>query len=250
VTVGSFEYYPFGETKVATGCRESDQRFTGKPTDAESGLQYYGARYMANSLGRFTSVDPARESFEPSAPKTWNRYAYAADDPLNLIDGDGRLIEGINDYPNRLNEPQSAPPTLIKVALGIQGGILMSGMAVTAWESLIPLVTKAVDLIRNPSVLEKLESRVNSIEESPQALSDLKNATVDQLKQFTTNLPASPNRDLLSKFFKTGDLPQGLSKASLEAYKELAIRAVEAGKDKMGVQAQRIEMINRILEKM
>jgi hypothetical protein len=41
VTVGSFEYYPFGETKVTTGCRESDQRFTGKPLDAESGLQYY-----------------------------------------------------------------------------------------------------------------------------------------------------------------------------------------------------------------
>jgi RHS repeat-associated protein len=91
VTVGSFEYYPFGETKVATGCRESDQRFTGKPTDAESGLQYYGARFMANSLGRFTSVDPSTESFDSADPQSWNRYAYSLADPLNFKDTDGRL---------------------------------------------------------------------------------------------------------------------------------------------------------------
>ena len=184
MTVGSFEYYPFGETKVTTGCRESDQRFTGKPLDAESGLQYYGARYMANSLGRFTSVDPARQSFDPSAPQSWNRYNYSMDDPLNLIDRDGRLIEGVNDYPNRLNEPQTAPPTIVKIALGIQGGILTSGIAVTTWESFIPLLMKAVEFLKNSTALQEFESTAKPTRGISELLGDVKSATVDQLKQF------------------------------------------------------------------
>jgi RHS repeat-associated protein len=92
VTVGSFEYYPFGETKVATGCRESDQRFTGKPTDSESGLQHYGARFMANSLARFTSVDPSHQSASSEDPQSWNRYAYSNGDPINFIDPTGLVV--------------------------------------------------------------------------------------------------------------------------------------------------------------
>jgi RHS repeat-associated protein len=31
---------------------------TGKERDAESGLDYFGARYYASTMGRFTSADP------------------------------------------------------------------------------------------------------------------------------------------------------------------------------------------------
>src|SRR5580693_1090540 len=33
-------------------------RCTGKERDAESGLDYFGARYMSSAQGRFTSPDP------------------------------------------------------------------------------------------------------------------------------------------------------------------------------------------------
>ena len=59
----SVEYFPFGELKSATGCAASSQRFTGKLFDNESGLQYFGARYLSNNLTRFTSVDPATRKF-------------------------------------------------------------------------------------------------------------------------------------------------------------------------------------------
>jgi len=88
VVTGSFEQYPFGEAKSATGCRESSQQFTGKLRDNESGLQYFGARYLSNDLTRFTSVDPAA-SWDASNPQSWNRYAYSLNDPVNLIDPDG-----------------------------------------------------------------------------------------------------------------------------------------------------------------
>jgi RHS repeat-associated protein len=32
--------------------------FTGKERDAESGLDYFGARYYSSSMGRFSSPDP------------------------------------------------------------------------------------------------------------------------------------------------------------------------------------------------
>ena len=31
--------------------------FTGKERDAETGLDYFGARYMSSAMGRFTSAD-------------------------------------------------------------------------------------------------------------------------------------------------------------------------------------------------
>src|SRR6185436_10146673 len=71
--VGSFEYYPFGEIKTLAGCAADKQRFTGKLFDNESGLQYFGARYLSNDLARFTSTDPTRKSIDPEQPQSWNR---------------------------------------------------------------------------------------------------------------------------------------------------------------------------------
>ena len=65
--VGRHDYIPFGEEIAGnTGGRDStfgtqdfvNQKFTGKERDAESGLDYFGARYYGSALGRFTSSDP------------------------------------------------------------------------------------------------------------------------------------------------------------------------------------------------
>ncbi len=50
--------------------------FKGKERDAETGLDYFGARYFSGAQGRFTSVDPAFESENDANPQSWNRYAY------------------------------------------------------------------------------------------------------------------------------------------------------------------------------
>ncbi len=65
------------------------QRFTGKERDAESGLDYFGARYCSGAQGRFTSADTVITA-EPSNPQSWNKYAYAFNRPLILVDPDGR----------------------------------------------------------------------------------------------------------------------------------------------------------------
>ncbi len=65
-------------------------KFTGKERDSESGLDYFGARFDASSLGRFMSPDPSTLSVKLDDPQTLNRYVYARDNPLEYVDPNGK----------------------------------------------------------------------------------------------------------------------------------------------------------------
>ncbi len=65
--------------------------FTGKERDAETGLDYLMARYFSSAQGRFTSPDPLLASARLTDPQTWNSYAYVRNNPVNMVDPDGRL---------------------------------------------------------------------------------------------------------------------------------------------------------------
>jgi RHS repeat-associated protein len=64
-------------------------KFTGKERDAETGLDYFGARYMSSAQGRFTSPDPSNMGVDFFLPQTWNRYAYVGNNPLAYVDQNG-----------------------------------------------------------------------------------------------------------------------------------------------------------------
>jgi RHS repeat-associated protein len=63
--------------------------FTSKERDAETGLDYFGARYYSGAQGRFMTPDAAPPSI--ANPQSWNRYSYALNNPLSFIDTDGDL---------------------------------------------------------------------------------------------------------------------------------------------------------------
>jgi RHS repeat-associated protein len=65
-------------------------KFTGKERDAESGLDYFGARYFSGAQGRFTSPDPLM--IHPDRlvePQRLNLYVYARNNPLKYVDPNG-----------------------------------------------------------------------------------------------------------------------------------------------------------------
>jgi RHS repeat-associated protein len=68
-------------------------KFTGKERDSESGLDNFGLRYMGSNLGRFMSPDSIANDWELRNPQTWNRYAYARNNPLIYVDPDGAAVE-------------------------------------------------------------------------------------------------------------------------------------------------------------
>ena len=63
--------------------------FTGKQRDAESGLDNFGARYNASTIGRFMTPDPGNRSAHRVNPQSWNAYTYANNNPLGLVDPNG-----------------------------------------------------------------------------------------------------------------------------------------------------------------
>jgi len=84
------DYFPYGGERVYSQTLASQNyKFTGKERDAESGLDNFGARYNASMMGRFMTPDPLMASAHASNPQTWNRYAYALNNPLRFVDPDG-----------------------------------------------------------------------------------------------------------------------------------------------------------------
>jgi RHS repeat-associated protein len=101
-----YDYTPFGRMlteddngRSAVGCYPSspatytsdlEEKFTGQQRD-ETGLDYFIARYYADGQGRFTGADPL--SGWPGDPQSWNRYAYARNNPLLYTDPNGLMFE-------------------------------------------------------------------------------------------------------------------------------------------------------------
>ena len=74
-------------------------QFTGKERDVETGLDYFGARYLSSAQGRWTIPDwSARQEAVPYAtiedPQTLNLYAYVRNNPLSNRDTDGHGCPG------------------------------------------------------------------------------------------------------------------------------------------------------------
>ena len=119
------EYTPYGELwieEVAAGLDKLPFRFTGKEMDEETGLYYYGARYLDPKYSRWLSEDPALSDYIPKAPiddeaKKHNEnlpgmggvfnvvnlhlYHYAGNNPVKYTDPDGRELMPIKN--NRVN---------------------------------------------------------------------------------------------------------------------------------------------------
>jgi RHS repeat-associated protein len=63
----------------------TEQKFTGKERDAETELDYFGARYYSGAQGRFLSSDNPKFS-EVSDPQSWNLYSYVGNNPIVRVD--------------------------------------------------------------------------------------------------------------------------------------------------------------------
>jgi len=101
----SATYAAFGQTKVDPASTiVNDLRFPGQQFDQETGLHYNWNRYYDQKLGRYVTSDPIGLS------GGLNVYAYADENPVNLIDveglntpgkppqGIGEIVSGIYDF--------------------------------------------------------------------------------------------------------------------------------------------------------
>jgi RHS repeat-associated protein len=97
-------------------------RSTGKERDSESGLDYFGARYLSSAQGRFTSPDTPFNDQDPSDPQSWNLYGYVRNNPLSSVDPTGEDCVSIIS--------QSGTSISVGIATGdcgSRGGISVNG---------------------------------------------------------------------------------------------------------------------------
>lgn len=87
-------HFPFGEQWYNT--TGDKLMFTSYERDSESGNDYAMARYNINRLGRFSSTDPLSGSI--AAPQSLNRYAYALNEPISLVDPLGLMTCAFGIY--------------------------------------------------------------------------------------------------------------------------------------------------------
>ena len=101
------DYLPFGDELLATtqngrsgiACYSGEtglrQKSTGKERDAESRLDYFGARYYSWAAGRFTSPDPKLFPSSVDDPQSWNQFVYSRNNPLRYVDPNGEDWEDV-----------------------------------------------------------------------------------------------------------------------------------------------------------
>ncbi len=102
--------------------------FTGKERDAESGNDYFEARYYSSAMGRFMSPDwSAKEEPVPYAqlddPQSLNLYAYVRNNPLTRTDLTGHcpqcaLVLGTTEGGALIGSPGGPPGAAVGAVVG------------------------------------------------------------------------------------------------------------------------------------
>ena len=107
-------YQPFGqEIEQDAASKDKTIGYTGHVHNRETGLTYMGRRYYDPAIGRFMSMDPA--GVNPNDPRTFNRYAYANNNPYRYVDPDGKwavplALWIVAETVNLTIEAHTAPP--------------------------------------------------------------------------------------------------------------------------------------------
>src|SRR5205807_5981395 len=88
------DYYPWGGELQFLNGDSNHYKFTGKERDAETGLDYFGARHYSNGLGRFITPDwsstPVAVPYaDLTDPQSLNQYSYVRNIPTSKVDPDG-----------------------------------------------------------------------------------------------------------------------------------------------------------------
>ena len=135
-------YKPWGEVLTA-GTLPTKYTFTGQYSEVDLfGLVYYNARWYDPALGRFMQADSVIPG--KGNPQAWDRFAYTANNPINLTDPtghatcdeDGKCYEGgelINNIIQTGVPPLPKSIDILKMMILKKFGITMSDSSNREW---------------------------------------------------------------------------------------------------------------------
>ena len=185
------EYTPYGEYWIEKRAPENKTlpfKFTGKERDEETGLYYYGVRYLDPKTSRWLSADPALSDYIPMAPvndeaKKHNQnlpgmggiyntvnfhlYHYAGNNPVKYTDPDGNTLDANLFWEETLNLSenlgQADGPYMYGDVIGL--AVLGVGVCIVAGINLYNFVNEAINNQNDKKVqraLQKIEIAATS----------------------------------------------------------------------------------------
>jgi len=164
--------YPFGHHRVKYQARDVGEPygFTQKETDAESKFVYFDARYLASSLSRFLSADPAGKSpqrIRIAMPQDLNSFSYAMNSPLVFSDPTG----------NQAGTPSGSPFNIYDLP-GIWNDVRRTVLE--------PWVLKGltVDIQKQKQSIAKMEGQLSQLQKQKEALTLELDSAKDRLNYF------------------------------------------------------------------
>ena len=118
-------YLPYGELLVDehSSSEELPYKFNGKQFDDETGLYYYGARYMNPVASIWYGVDPIREMYVANSC-----YIYCLNNPIIFIDPNGKKVKIVNDVNQGLSVIRGTLPKKLRKFVAVTDGYIDKGM--------------------------------------------------------------------------------------------------------------------------
>jgi len=147
-------------------------RTTGKERDTESGLDYFGARYLNSNMGRWMSPDWSATA-EPvpyaklADPQSLNLYAYVENNVIGRVDRDGHQPDAFehwlgpwagSDMPGKPNSKSFHSAAAAGAYAGTQGRNPIGAMN-DYWQSTLFLIIKSQSLQINGDVNYEVSSK-------------------------------------------------------------------------------------------
>jgi RHS repeat-associated protein len=146
-------YAPYGQSIGPSAPNEPG--YTGKFEEPGLGIQDFGARWYDPRIGRFLAIDPV--GFDPQNPQSFNRYAYANNNPYKYLDPNGEspldvgffiadtVSFGLALYSGNPQAIPSAGADLAASAVGLASPIPGTGLAIKAARA----ADKAGDVVKS-----------------------------------------------------------------------------------------------------
>jgi len=216
------QFTPFG-AELADGTTTMHYKFTGKERDAESGLDYFGARYYASSMGRFMSPDWADkpEAVPYSSldnPQSLNLYGYVLNNPISQADPDGHCCwDKAKAWMAEHPRTAQAVGGVAKVAVGV-------GLVATIAGGDVPGSVVGVGLVVS-GTLSAVGSVVSGVTDVAGAATNTNAEAAQKGLDGVSNLPA------LVTSAATGNVETGAAVGTLADAGQLAAKPMEAVKN-------------------
>jgi RHS repeat-associated protein len=212
------EYYrPYGERlNIQAESTSNRQWFHGKAADADTGLQYFGARYYDPVLGRFMGVDPV--GFQEDNIHSFNKYAYGNNNPYRFIDPDGKQAVGVDVLNSYVGQQWAQTQQVV-----VDGYIQSMNTAAQAYGAV------ALAVVGPEAILGRVLGRIGS--------------------EFINPATVRFSQDSISATFKDGskvnELAQALRSGATKADQIPAIRLVERDGKLYSLDNRRLEAFRR-----